>query len=66
MPLLDDKEAHLGSFSKVCTFCKHFKKPWKCKAFDNIPEDIWLGKNTHIKPYKGDNGIQFNKKQEAE
>lgn len=60
--ILDDKEVHLGAFSKVCTFCEHFEEPWKCKAFDEIPEEIWLGKNDHTKPYKGDNGIQFEKK----
>ena len=31
-----------------------------CSAFnDGIPYEILTGENDHTKPYKGDNGIQF-------
>ncbi len=33
-----------------------------CTAFPKgIPDDIAYGKNQHLKPVKGDNGIQFEK-----
>lgn len=33
-----------------------------CKAFpDGIPDEIAYGDNKHLKPYPGDNGIQFEK-----
>ena len=33
-----------------------------CKAFpDGIPDVIAYGKNLHQKPFKGDNGIQYEK-----
>lgn len=64
---IDDSELKF-KFSDVCTYCKHldienskFKKGGNvCAAFpDGIPDEIWLGKNDHKKPYKGDYGIQF-------
>jgi len=70
--VLDDTLNYLGMFSKICIFCKHYiigkqdfekKIPGFCKAFPKgIPKDIWLGKNNHKKPYKGDNDIQFELK----
>ena len=61
--MLDDEEVFRGLFSDVCSKCKHHdrdvKAPWKCKAFDKIPEDIWFGKNKHNSPVKGDKGIMF-------
>jgi hypothetical protein len=51
-------------FSPVCTYCEHLTSviERKCEAFpDGIPREIWLGKNNHQKPYKGDHGIQFKK-----
>ena len=58
----DDSELYIGAFSDVCNKCRYlldggFKR--KCKAFDEIPLEIWKGKNRHRKPYPGDNGIQF-------
>jgi len=33
-----------------------------CSAFpDGIPSEIAYGKNLHLKPVEGDNGIQFEK-----
>jgi hypothetical protein len=34
-----------------------------CKAFpDGIPDEIAYGTNLHLKPFPGDNGIQFEKR----
>ena len=51
-------------FSPICTFCTHLTdiQSRKCKAFPGgIPREIWLGKNTHMTPYPGDHGIQFER-----
>jgi len=50
----------------ICNKCQH-SLPSKegqsypsCEAFPNgIPEEILIGEFDHHKPYKGDNGIQF-------
>ena len=46
-----------------CIGCKHYiGTPYAptCKAFPKgIPEQIATGENDHTKPFKGDNGIQF-------
>ena len=43
-----------------CWGCKHLIRYGICSAFPNgIPEEIKQGKNLHIKPYPGDNEIQF-------
>lgn len=37
-----------------CLFCVHYKGDSKCSAFiDGIPSEIYLGKNKHRKPLKG-------------
>jgi len=44
-----------------CLDCKHFDRETSfCDAFpEGIPDEIFLGDHDHRKPYKGDNGIQF-------
>ncbi len=52
-------------YSPTCLLCKHFSgdidigKKHACKAFKDIPLEIWNGDNDHKKPYPGDHGIQF-------
>jgi hypothetical protein len=53
--------------------CKHYlgvkwlgEEEWTevvvCKAFPKgIPDEIAYGDNLHTEPFKGDNGIQFDK-----
>ena len=43
----------------VCNKCKHYIDRIKCKAFKEIPDEILDTENNHTKPFKGDNGIQF-------
>lgn len=50
----------------VCYNCKYFNKNreqqgyFECKAYPfGIPEEILTSEIDHTKPYKGDNGIQF-------
>lgn len=50
--------------SPVCSYCKHYDQIGfrTCKAFPetgSIPNEIWSGKNPHVKPVTGDNGITF-------
>ncbi len=47
-----------------CATCKHVTGGngfiMTCKAFpDGIPDKILSGDHKHIKPFKGDKGIQF-------
>ncbi len=50
----------------ACMDCKHFfkqKGPFSCKAFPKgIPDEILKGGFNHKKPFPGDNGIRFEKK----
>ena len=62
--MLDDEELTIPFYSEVCNFCKHIYKNGadrSCKAFDEIPMDIWIGKNKHTQRVKGDNGITFER-----
>lgn len=45
-----------------CFECKHFNedKAFTCKAFpEGIPDVLLYSKISHKKPFKDDNGIQF-------
>jgi len=62
---LDDSELYIPVFSDVCSHCAHWfiETGRKCEAFpDGIPMEIWMGKNKHISPVKGDHGVQFEKR----
>mgnify|MGYP000129560771 CR=1 FL=1 len=52
----------------ICVDCKHldrvfkYGKGWYCEAYPDgwgIPEEIMMSGVDHKKPFKGDNGIQF-------
>jgi len=49
--------------STQCNVCKNLimtEEYLVCNAFpEEIPEEILTGEYDHTKPYKGDNGIQF-------
>jgi len=48
--------------SHQCVLCKHYNGVLKCDAFPmGIPQEIISGLVSHKEPYKGDNGIQFEK-----
>lgn len=49
-----------------CYDCAHFNEDeaHTCKAFpEGIPDKILFNEVDHKKPYKDDNGIQFEKKE---
>jgi hypothetical protein len=48
----------------LCFKCKNLIFYPQCLAFKKIPEKIRLGQVLHRTPYKGDNGIQFEKAEE--
>ena len=64
MPLIDDRELDNLKYSPVCITCKHLKSVElrACAAFEKIPLEIWNGKNKHTRPYKNDNGIQWEQR----
>lgn len=48
-----------------CWHCTHLrdKHMAECNAFpEGIPLEIWMNHHDHIKPYSGDNGIQFEQR----
>lgn len=53
----------------LCMDCKHYNRyeeeNLSCAAFpEGIPDDIIDGKFEHTKPYEGDKGIMFEKKED--
>ena len=64
--LLDSIAGMFGTMKKAnCLKCKHLEEDEvSCKAFPLvIPRDILMARVEHDKPYKGDNGIQFEPKE---
>jgi hypothetical protein len=64
--LLESLADMLGIMKKSnCFRCKHLgEDEISCQAFPNvIPRDILMARVEHDKPYKGDNGIQFEPKE---
>ncbi len=62
---LFDSLGRIFSNNKVssCFRCKYLNdNEVSCKAFPNfIPKEILSGEVAHDKPYKGDNGFQFER-----
>ena len=54
--ILNDSEPF--SESKEVNYCEAFPK--------GIPDEIAYGDNDHTKPFKGDNGIQYQKEEQNE
>ena len=49
--------------SVQCLLCKHYTGILTCVAYpEKIPVAILQGEHDHTKPFPGDNGIQFEKK----
>ena len=51
-----------GKLKDQCHFCKHISgldDDAYCKAFDNAPDDLYLGIMPHNEPYTGDNGTMY-------
>ena len=54
------KPSKTDDLAFTCAICKHYRTDNKCAAFPNgIPSEIANGQLLHIKPYPGDNNIQF-------
>ena len=57
----DMADHFFGDF--LCDSCKHYHGVNTCDAFtEQIPLDIVTGEVLHTSPYKGDNGIRYEKK----
>ena len=55
---MSDKKSKLP----VCVICVHYKDGTRsCKAFKEIPDEIWKLSNSHTEPFEGDGGVQFEK-----
>ena len=49
-----------------CAYCLYKQIGDKCTAFpDKIPEKILLNEHDHKKPYPGDHGIRFKRRNKA-
>jgi hypothetical protein len=60
----EDWDLKMTPFSETCMYCTQLNEDIlkrTCRAFpDGIPDEIWMGRNNHHKPYPGDHGIQFS------
>jgi hypothetical protein len=57
---MDKVDNEIPLYSAVCNYCKNIIDYRECKAFDLIPLEIWLGKNTHTTSYENDRGFLFD------
>ena len=50
-----------------CYWCKRYKGNAHCAAFGDtrIPNDVFFNVRDHKEPYEGDNGIQFEPKEDG-
>jgi hypothetical protein len=49
-----------GEITAICSRCRHYHGNSSCEAYPHkIPAEILLGYVSHTRPYKGDQGIQF-------
>ena len=54
------KRVSLEESIAICSRCKHYHGNTRCNAYsEKIPTEILLGYVSHTKPYKNDQGIQF-------
>ena len=62
---IDDRVFRIKIYSPTCLPCKNLisSKNRTCLAFNEIPLEIWNGDNSHTKPYEGDGGIRFQKRE---
>ena len=57
--MIDDRAT---MFSPTCHSCVHLTGFKRCKAFSDIPLDIWNGRNTHHAPRVGDGGYRYHRR----
>lgn len=49
--------------SANCLWCEHYQGERKCLAFpEQIPNDLWQGRNLHRQPVDGDQGYLYKRK----
>ena len=56
----DRKVARVMRLSAICNKCRHYHGNSKCDAFPKkVPTEIMLGYVSHVHPYNGDQGLQY-------
>lgn len=46
----------------ICPICKHYLGDRRCKAYDIIPDELFVtGYDDHDRPRPDDNGVQFER-----
>lgn len=60
-PIVIDADLHIKLISSTCGLCRNLLDPIerKCRAFDEIPLEIWNSIGGHREPHEGDGGIMF-------